>query len=238
MKENRFPSMWVFFLVPFATVFTSLVFALLRLAYSGDLSSFSRVLGGGNLRSLSYFIYGLGAFIAFLSLLRLLKGAGLSPADIGWKNRITWKESLYALAAFAIAFLMYMPIKLLMDAIDIPMFWGAKSSAVSPSSPSDIVMIFLGAVVFGVIGEDFIFRGYLLSMFGERLGRIPTVLLSVLLFTMIHLAIGPGLTIYIIPWAFISCFLFLKFESLYPCLLFHVTNNFVSYLILPLLLGR
>jgi len=93
----------------------------------------------------------------------------------------------------------------------------------------------LGAVVLGILGEDSIFRGFLLSMFRERFSLLWAVIFSVFLFTIIHIPIGPGITFYIIPWGFMSCYLFIKFESVYPCFLFHGLNNLVAYIVLPIL---
>jgi membrane protease YdiL (CAAX protease family) len=237
-KSHKFPFSWLFVLVPFSTVVTSFIFALLKVVTKDREADFLRVLNVGDLKSLSYLVYGLGVFGALLILRSLLGGSGLTLADIGMRNKITLKEIAYSLAAFVVAFILYLPVQRLTALLDIPMFWAGKSSPVNLTSLTDIIMTFLGAVVLGVVGEDCIFRGYLLSMFEERWNKAVTVTAAVILFSLIHLTLGPGITLYMIPWALISCFLFLKFRSVLPCILFHALNNFVAYLVLPALSSR
>ena len=233
MKTAKLPVPWMFALVPFATVFTTVVFALIRATGGG--AALGRTV---NLRALSYFLYGSGAFIAFLALWKLLVRRGLSLADIGFVRRISAKEALYAVAAFILAFMLYLPVQRLMEAVGLTMFWSGKATSGGLGAPIDIALLFIGAVVLGVIGEDFIYRGYLLSMFRERLAAPWAVTAAVLVFAVVHLPIGPGVTVYMLPWGLISCLIFLKFRSLAPCILFHALNNLVAYLVLPALHGR
>jgi membrane protease YdiL (CAAX protease family) len=237
-KTRRLPSSWLFVLVPFSTVVTSLVFALLKVVTQGKEADLLRALNVGDLKSLSYLVYGLGVFGALLILRLLLRDRGLTLKDIGLRSTISLKEVAFSLAAFVVAFILYLPVQRLTALLNIPMLWADKSSQANLTSPTDIVMTFLGAVVLGVIGEDFIFRGYLLSMFEERWNKAATVTAAVILFSLIHLPLGPGITLYMVPWALISCFLFLRFRSVLPCILFHALNNFVAYLVLPALTSR
>ncbi len=233
---RRLPLGWTFVLVPFATVFTSLVFAVLNAAYRGDLSGFLASFGIGSSKAFSYFVYGIGAYGGFLILYAFLKKAGFSVTDIGGSRRLSGKEILLALLSFAVAFVVYVPIQYLCGRAGIPMYWGGSGAAVLIESPVDIALTFLGAVVLGVIGEDFIFRGYLLIMLRQRLRTGWAVLLSVILFASIHLVMGPGITLYILPWGLISCLLFLRTGNVYACVLFHSLNNLIAYLVLPVLM--
>lgn len=69
-----------------------------------------------------------------------------------------------------------------------------------------------------------------------RRNVLVLVLLSAMIFTSTHIFLGLGMLVYIFLWAFIPAFLYLKFDSLYPAILFHVLNNLIAHVLLPLVL--
>ncbi len=62
--------------------------------------------------------------------------------------------------------------------------------------------------------------------------------LSALIFASIHLGIGPGMVVYIFLGGLIPAYLFIRFRSIYPCVLMHFLNNVVAYVVIPLTVGK
>ncbi|MBN2041520.1 MAG: CPBP family intramembrane metalloprotease [Spirochaetes bacterium] len=234
IKKHKLSAWWLFILVPFGSVVTSVIFAILYSLNMGNIDNFLNAANISNVKPLALFIYGTAAFVAAIILTLFLKKKGLSLKELGYKNKISIKMIIYSVIAFIIGLILYSFISSLMSLLNIPMMWNSNL-AVSISTSSDIIFTFIGATFLGIIGEDTIFRGYLLSMFRERIDLKWSVILSVLIFAVIHLYFGPGVTVWIIPWAFMSCYLFIKFDSIYPCMLFHFLNNLVAYIILPII---
>jgi membrane protease YdiL (CAAX protease family) len=87
----------------------------------------------------------------------------------------------------------------------------------------------IGAVIFGPIIEELMFRGTILHGFLGRYRHINAIILSSLLFAIIHLN----------PWQLISAFIIgcflgwilVRTRSLYPCIIAHAFNNFIPCII-------
>lgn len=71
----------------------------------------------------------------------------------------------------------------------------------------------------------------------SRAGRLGALLTHNLLFALYHGAIGPGLVLYIFLWSFFPALLYLRYRSIYPCILMHFLNNVWVDLLVPLLFG-
>ena len=95
-----------------------------------------------------------------------------------------------------------------------------------------------GLFLTGTILEEIFYRGYLIGRLEELLEqRWLAGLVSWLVFTLVHLkffGVGPTLDISILSAALVV--LFLKEESIWPCIVTHGINNALSYLIFPLLM--
>ena len=98
------------------------------------------------------------------------------------------------------------------------------------SAPYGKVFIVLGAVLFAPIAEESIFRGAIQQTFEHRSNVTKGVLLTSLIFGLIHFQIA-----WLIQLLIMSVFLgwmTWRWESILPAILLHAANNFWSYWLL------
>lgn len=234
-NAKQLPLSWLFFLTPLGILFVYFVFLVFGTIAMGNPISYLNELGIKDIRAFSIFVYGIGNLLAVLIIYGLVRRRNLRASDIGFRNRLTGKGVVYAAIATIAAISLYPAVEFLLKNLNISMYWNEERSL--PVTQMDSLSVFftiLGSILMAPLGEDTIFRGYLLSMLRKRFNLTLAVAISTLLFALIHLPFfGPGLAIYIIPWSIISCLLFIKFDSLYPCFAFHAANNLTAYIILP-----
>jgi len=72
----------------------------------------------------------------------------------------------------------------------------------------------------------------------QQWGAFFGLLVHNLVFAAIHGYYGAGLMVYIFVWALFPAWLFLRYRSLYPCLLMHALNNVFVDIVVPMLLSR
>jgi membrane protease YdiL (CAAX protease family) len=138
--------------------------------------------------------------------------------------------------AAALACVVYWLADTLLPSIGIPMRWHTSgSSRIVLASTFDIVLTVVFAVVIGPAVEEIVFRGYVLTAVLQRWrSAVPAVLVAGLVFTSVHLWLGPGVVLFILVWSVLPSWLFIKYKSLYPAILFHPINNAIAYLAVPL----
>ena len=91
------------------------------------------------------------------------------------------------------------------------------------------ILFFVMVVVVAPITEEFIFRGIILHRWGTKWGVIPAILLSSILFGLIHLNI---FFISLAIWAVFLAFLYIKTGSLIVPIIAHALNNFIVFVVL------
>lgn len=236
----KLPFAWIFILVPFAIVFTCLVFFLFGLLARGNPISIIKSLGFDDIRTFAVLVSTLGTGVAVLVLYLLLRRVGMGMKDVGFRGKLSLKGAIYAFIAFIGAWIIYGPIEFALGKLGVSMYWNSvREIPLSLESRIDIIVAVVGSVILAPLTEDTIFRGYVLSMFRQRCKTTTAVALSVLIFAILHLPfLGVGLAIYLVPWTIISCYLFLKFDNLYSAMLFHGVNNLSVYVIYPLIMAR
>jgi len=181
-------------------------------------------------------IYCVSASLATMFILFLLKRKGISIKDVGYQGKITIEMIAHSIFGVIVGVFLYSIIDLLSKSLGFGMYWGdiSKSYSVIPGSIIDIVLLVLSTVVLAPLAEDTVFRGVLLNFLNNRFTKIKSVVIAAILFAVIHIPFyGPGLTIYMFFWTLISCMLFQKYQSIYPCFIFHSINNLLAYIIFP-----
>jgi len=95
-----------------------------------------------------------------------------------------------------------------------------------------------GLFLTGTILEEVFYRGYLIERLSDLLGhRWLAGLVSWMAFTLVHLkyfGLGPTIDVSILSAALVL--LYLREDSIWPCILFHGLNSAISYLIFPAVL--
>jgi len=182
-------------------------------------------------------LYTIGTGVAVLALRRLGKARGLGWASFGLRGRLSMGAVVQALAAVAVACLLYLLIDWALGRVGIGMYWENRPNRLHLVTSLDYSLVVFFAVLLGPLVEELVFRGYALTMFLERTSRARAIVWSALVFTSVHLVIGPGTLVYIALWSLIPAYLYLRYRSLYPCIVFHMVNNAIAYLVVPMMGG-
>lgn len=228
------------YLAWFGLIFTSLVIGIIAASARGAPEKVVTQWGINDFSIFAISLYCIGTLIAVGVLYLQLKERGQNLKDIGLKEKLSLSALVYALVGVILSFIIYPSIEALLKTFDVSMFW--KAEKVTPlrlASGFDVILTLIFAVFIGPIVEEIIFRGYIFTAFLQRMKKpIFAFLLSALIFTSVHLSLGPGIMVFIFFWSFIPAYLYLKFNSLYPAILFHMVNNFIAYIVFPLFFYR
>lgn len=87
------------------------------------------------------------------------------------------------------------------------------------------------------MGEEILYRGFLLGLLWAKLGRAWLAgLLATMIFALFHIP-GFGLAgaLFILLWTPLAVTFFLWRRSIYPPYAMHVLNNLFAYVLVPLL---
>jgi len=187
----------------------------------------------------SVLIYALWAAVTAWALVRILRSEGVGLPDLGWRGKLSLEAvGLAALAAVA-AEMLWFPFDAARQTLGIPLYWDpARRGFVQPASTLEFVWIVLAGLILVPPAEETMFRGYVLQALEGRIGRLRALLLHNLLFALYHGGIGPGLVLYIFFWSFFPALLYMRYRSVYPCILMHFLNNLWTDIAVPLLFLR
>ena len=215
--------------------FVTLVFAFLGSIVRGDPRPLLEK-WGVSIDVFAMTMHEIGLLLGMFITLQQLSARGVKMIDLGIKRVFKTVWIIYALVGFATAMLLYPVIETIMEMIGIKMLWW-NEEGLTYSSLTDWCLVTISATIIAPIVEELFFRGYLLTAFLEKIRNTPlAVCMSSLVFTSIHVFIGPGMMIYIFLWSLIPSYLYLKTGSLYSSILMHALNNAFAYLILPMFL--
>lgn len=220
---------WVAWL---ALVFTVLGFVVLGFVARGDPTPIIETLFGDTGR-FAFLIYTVGQGAAALILILLVKRRGLSLRDLGLRGSLTKQGVLYAAGGWFVAFWLYYIVEKLLGLAGIRMFWNESDFLALDSAPR-VVIVVIATLVVAPLAEELIYRGYVLRALLERMRAPVAAVLSALVFSSIHIGIGLGLAVYIFLGGLILAYLYLKFRNVYACVLMHLLNNIVAYIVIPL----
>lgn len=235
-KARGLPLKWLFLAwVPLLPALV--VMGVLGAVVQGDPEPFVKnVLGFGDIGIFSLGLYGLGLCLALYLLSLKLRSQRINWQALGLRGRITPLAGAYIIGALILDSVLLFPgAQWISGQASIPFFWDGSGSF-KFASGLDLITAVAAAVIIAPIAEEIIFRGYLLRAFLDNgYHQLAAVLLSAIIFASVHVFFGPGFVLYIIVWAMIPTFLYLKFKSLYPAIAFHMLNNILAYAIVPLL---
>ena len=162
-------------------------------------------------------------FVAILSSrkIRLRDKLGL----VNWKFRYLKDACFYELILifplYAIAAIMYIFFSYLGLDTSSPI-----TSLLSTTSTSSKIMIFILSVFFVPFIEEIVFRRLIFTFMNRLFGVLPSVLLTSLVFAVLH-----GGIVQVIPLMILGIalqLLYLKHNSLYPSILLHSIHNFIT----------
>lgn len=217
-------------------MFTLVVVSIIAVMAQGDPEQVVLAWGFSDFGIFAVGLHAIGLCIALLLMTQIMNEIHWSFKDIGVTIEFSYKYFIWATIAVLVAFMLYPLVEAFMDLFGIPMHWGgSKQSHFVLQSSVDITSALLGAAILVPVLEEVIFRGYFLTAFLEHYTSGKAALFSVLLFTGIHIPFGPGMMVYIFIWSWLPAYLFMKSNSIVPGIVFHVINNFLAYVMLPVL---
>lgn len=93
-------------------------------------------------------------------------------------------------------------------------------------STFEAVLLVVGVSVLAPLGEELVFRGYLYRILGARLGIARSVLITSVLFAVIHF--NPASILALFALGLVFAFLRLKSGSIWPAILAHAIQNGIA----------
>ncbi|WP_038547975.1 CPBP family intramembrane glutamic endopeptidase [Synechococcus sp. KORDI-100] len=183
--------------------------------------------------------YGVMALPGVLILRRQLRALPTDqrPAD-GWLQW-QWQPVRSAMGSAVAGWLMVTPVVMLTGWLLVKLVGDPGGSnpllelVLGSRDPLALALLAFTAVVLAPLFEELIFRGALLPVLATRLGALPAVVLSALLFGLAHISIGElaPLTVLGMGLALVR----LSSGRLFPCVLMHALWNAITFVNLLLL---
>lgn len=229
--NQRLPLWWILILAPLGYAGTNLFHWLAS-------PEIQELTGIGQYRILSLLVYTLATGIAVIVYMVLLKNRGMTMKAAGYRSRLTWKGAIVAVIAVVIvSFIIYPLIEMGLRATGVPMYWTTGQIApVNQNTMQDMLLGIFVTVILAPLTEDTIFRGYVYQALVQRMNKWAAIAGSSLIFALLHIQFfGPGMAIWILFFGTASAWLYSRFNSIYPSLLFHALNNLWAYIILPMI---
>lgn len=93
----------------------------------------------------------------------------------------------------------------------------------------DELMAFLAVVILAPIAEELLFRGIIFRMLVKHWSEIAAIIVSALLFGIYHMNLMQA--IYVLPVGLLLGYTAYKCKSVLPCILIHMINNFMPYVL-------
>jgi membrane protease YdiL (CAAX protease family) len=218
----------------FGVAFTSVVIATIGAVARGNPVRLVKSWGLSDFSIFTIAVYVVGIALAVAILWRLLRRRGLDATAIGLRGRLTGSGAGLAILAVPVAWALYRAVEAGVGRLGVGMYWVPKATHLVLRSDLDLALTLVFAVVLGPILEEIVFRGYVMTLLLDRgRGVFLAAALSGLVFTSTHVFIGPGTMVFILFWSFLPALLYWRFKSLYPGILFHVLNNLVAYVVVP-----
>jgi len=170
--------------------------------------------------------------LAVLIVISILKTRGWKMSDIGFKKPNS-SMILMGLLFLAIGMLVVFPISMLINkALGLEM----KGIDYSIRNLGDVLVAILVCSVIGPIGEEILFRGFLIKVAQQKItSKSILAIIAVLSFAVIHvLPFGIGGMIFITLWAILPVLLFIRYDNIYPGYIMHALGNLWAFLFVPL----
>ncbi|MFH1312010.1 MAG: type II CAAX endopeptidase family protein [Candidatus Eisenbacteria bacterium] len=216
--------------------FTALVFVVFGMIERGDPT---RIIEArfGDVPLFAFAVYTIGLLVALLVLRYLLSRRQLGWRNVGVTGGLSSKSVLYAFIGWLVGFFLYYIVEISLTRIGIRMFWN-EGDFFGLDTPWRVIGICFATLVIAPIAEEILYRGYVLQALLAKFSTTLAVLLSALIFASIHIGIGPWMVVYLFLGALIPAYLFIRFRSIYPCVLMHFLNNIVAYVVIPMVVGK
>ena len=174
-------------------------------------------------KAVPYVIFVFGVFVKYYVIIILLKLLSNSRKEQKLKYHLNLMSFVFA-ALIIIAFRLVFDnsLTLWVSKISMPDF---INEAFEELSVSPIILI-LSAAVVAPIYEEIIFRGILLKGMSKKINPIIALVVSALLFAIVHMNIPQGINAFLL--GLVIGFIYLKTGSIYLSIFAHFINNILA----------
>ena len=171
----------------------------------------------------------MAVIFTFLVYLFCIKRYNLSWKDIGIR-KLSWKDFLWTVVVVIFLIIVSAAVLMIMEKMGIS-FENSKTETVQNNkSIYAFCIVVIGAAVISPIYEEILYRGAFYTFFRERYGIWGGVLISSIIFTVVHIP-----TYNTLPVNFLSgvafAWLYEKTNSILSAMIAHALFNFIAVLL-------
>lgn len=171
--------------------------------------------------------------LIFLLLIWIPKIEKETLGSIGF-GKFRWRHIWMGLIVFLLATIALIFSGMVLEANGLEPIRSLQAGLISLS-----ISTLFGLFLTGTILEEIFYRGYLIERLSYLLGnRWLAGFVSWIVFTLVHLkffGLGPTIDVSIISAALVI--IYIREDSIWPCIVAHGINNLLSYLIFPLVIA-
>ncbi len=164
---------------------------------------------------------------------------GIKKADWAFGGWLTWQQLFLGLAAFVVSMIAMVVVLSLVSQI-FPGFnlEEAQDLGISPLAVYrryEMLAVFALLVVIGPIAEELVFRGYLYGKLRQFSSVVTSVLITSLLFGLVHLQ--PNVAVATFVMSVVMCLCREATGSIYPAIIIHMLKNGIAFALLFMMKG-
>jgi membrane protease YdiL (CAAX protease family) len=160
-----------------------------------------------------------------------LRSQGVPCRALGF-TYFRWVDLLWAGVATMAGMVLFIISNIIADWFGLPPYQGIIYQT---DQFANIAIVVLVCVLIGPLGEEILYRGFLLSwLWGRLKNPWAAGLLATIIFAVVHIP-GFGLrgALYILLWTPLIAALFINRRCIYPCFEAHLVNNMFAYVLIP-----
>lgn len=181
-----------------------------------------------------YLLQTLGMLLPFWYF--VVRKYGLEIKQLGFRWIGFWKTAAWIVAAYIVYIGLSIFVITLFSALGIGLLGFEPQQSIFEFFGTDIVgIVFAGfvAIVLAPFVEEIFFRGFVLNTLVKRIGIGWGIVLTALVFAAVHFEFQSIVPLIIL--AFVLNVLYVRTNSIWPGILFHIANNTIAFFVLLLL---
>lgn len=178
--------------------------------------------------ALSAVVYAMAILVVF-GLPWWVKKRRTTKEDIGLQRLPTWMDILWAPAGMVVYFILTAIVTALASTYltFIDYTQAQDTGFASVATQAEYILAFITLVVMAPIAEEVLFRGYLFGKLRKHLRLWVAILITSLLFAIVHFQWNVGLDVFVL--SIVLCLLRVISGSLWPSILLHMMKNGIAF---------
>ena len=178
--------------------------------------------------SLSAAIYVLSLLI-IIGVPWLIKKRSTTKEELGVQRPPVWMDFVWAPTGLVVYFILSaILVTVAMYVLTFVDFSQAQDTGFSGiSNGYEYVLAFIGLVILAPVAEEVVFRGYLFGKLRKYTKLWVAILLTSLLFAVVHFAWNVGIDVFAL--SIVLCLLRVISKSLWPSIMLHMMKNGIAF---------